>query len=76
VLALPGVAGERVQLKLHRTWGDLEPHIEWLRPDGRTIASQTGGADSFKDIHDTGTHTILVRDTGLDTGQYDIQWFD
>jgi hypothetical protein len=73
-----GTAGDWIQIELDKTWGSFLPGLELLRPDGTTLSrhgGNTGSYDFFKELRDTGTHTILVHDddTGLLSGTYDLE---
>ena len=74
-----GAADERIQIKLDSTWGSFEPGVEIVRPDGTMLSrhgGNTGSYDFFKDLFDTGTHTVLVYDdySGLLSGTYDLEF--
>ena len=75
-----GEAGEDLYFMVNDLWGEWRPYMEFVGPDGRPIGAHSGTITSFefyRHLYDTGWHTVLLRDDGrgLDSGQYDIQFF-
>ena len=68
---------ERIEVDIDKLSGDFE--MARRDPAARTARRHGASHDGtehrqFWRLHDTGTHTLLVRDgdRGLDTGQYDV----
>jgi hypothetical protein len=67
----PATAGDRVRIRALRTSGALDPVVEVLRPAGTTRCAPTTTDDVTCRLDVTGTHTILVDDSGgTATGNY------
>jgi len=67
----PATAGDRVRIRAVKTSGALNPVVEILRPSGTTRCNPTATDDVTCQLDITGTHTILVHDSGgTATGNY------
>ena len=67
----PVTAGDRVRIRAVKTSGALNPVVEVLRPSGTTRCNPTTTDDVTCQLDITGTHTILVHDSGgTATGNY------
>ena len=60
----PASAGDRVRIRAVKTSGALDPVVEVLRPSGTTRCNPTTTDDVTCQLDITGTHTILVHDSG------------
>jgi hypothetical protein len=66
-------AGDQLRIHAVRTAGTLTPRLELLTPGGATICPATTTSDLTCEIGDSGTYTVLVRDSlGTHTGSYRI----
>lgn len=67
----PATAGDRVRIRAVNTSGALNPAVEVVRPNGTTRCNPTTADDVTCQLDITGTHTILVHDSGgTATGNY------
>jgi RHS repeat-associated protein len=67
------IAGERANIKLTRTSGNLSPSVSLLRTNGTTLCSASGSvsAEIFECLIDaTGTYTVRAKGSGTTTGDY------
>src|SRR5207249_1582636 len=68
-----GIARDQIRVRLVKTSGTLFPLQEVVRPNGTSICGPTTATDQTCPIDRTGTHTIIVEDSGgTNTGDYSI----
>jgi uncharacterized repeat protein (TIGR01451 family) len=73
-----GVAGQRVNIRMNRTSGTVDPYLEFFDPNGNRVAFNNNGGGGVNalisgyTLQQTGRYLILARGANAATGNYTL----